>query len=543
MSDFLHFLSSEARPPLDISRWYCDRVDCDGEPHGAYWHWCDHPMGDHPDHTPDCRHARGAQIPPVGDWFVLLYLMGRGWGKSRAAAEWIVHSASHQEPAEWAVIARNAADARKNARDLNAGVVVVADRANCLKQYNRHEEDVYLRNGAIIHFVSADKPDRLRGFNLAGAWADELCAWRFATDTWDYGLMPTLRVGEHPRVIVTTTPKPVPIIKRLVEEAKADEQLPLAKRSKIMLVGSTFDNAKNLSPNFITEMRETYGGTRIGRQELEGELLFDTAGALVTPEQIEAGRITLEELPPLQRIVVAIDPAGSYGEESDETGIIVCGKGQDRHGYVLADHSCRVSPHEWAGIAAAAYERWGADAIVAEKNYGQALVEEVIRSVAPFVRYIPVQAQAGKRLRAEPITALYEHLDEHQQLDPRIHHVGTFPKLEDQLTEWRPDVVTKTRGTSPDRMDALVHGFTELGLARWGVGQGWMEFMRRQVREMEAAHEKPAPRRAGFFLGANPLAKATDAKSCKHRWFANSTGGYNCAYCGIERQPEIVVPS
>lgn len=537
MTDLFGMLAGLAQPAERRSPWYCDRPDCDGEPHGPHWQWCDHECpgqfdrargcslgcgkGEAHHHTPLCRHARAAQRPPEGNWFIWMLLAGRGFGKSKAAAEWIVEAATSQDPAEWAVVARNATDVRKNARDMTAGVVQAAERRGVLRQYNRHEEDAYLTTGAIIHFVSADKPDRLRGFNLAGAWADELCSWRFASETWDYGLLPALRAGEHPRVVVTTTPKPIPLLKRLVEEAQAEATKPPSERSKVLTTGSTFDNQKNLADNFIAEMRSTYGGTRIGRQELEAELLFDEAGSLVTPELIEGARIEYAELPELQRIVVAVDPAGTYGEGSDETGIIVCAKDREGHGYVLADHSCRRSPHEWASVAAAAYERWQADAIAAEKNMGHDLVEGVIRSVAPHVRYIPIQAALGKRLRAEPITALYEQ--------GRIHHVGVFPQLEEQLCAWTPDAKK-----SPDRMDALVHGFTELGLAKWGIGQAWLDYYRGVVEKDATTPAPAAPRRAGFLLGESPP-PATPPSRCEHRWFPDGDGGHHCARCGAPR--------
>lgn len=465
----------------------------------------------------------------MGDWFVWLLLAGRGLGKSRAAAEWLVESAWTSEAGEWCTIARNSADVRKNARDMTAGLVAIAERDGRLRQYNRHEEDIFLRNGAVIHCLSAEKPDRLRGFNLMGAWADELATWKYALDTWDYGLMPALRSGAHPRVVVTTTPKPVPLIKRLVAEAEAELAKPLALRSKVLSTGSTWDNAANLAPNFISEMRSAYGGTRMGRQELEGELLFDISGALVSLEMIEESRLTMAEAQEssggFARVVVAVDPAGSYGERSDETGIVVCAKGRDGHGYVLSDLSCRKSPKEWASIAAAAYERWQADRIVAEKNMGHDLVEDVIRTVAPSIAYKPIQAVQGKRLRAEPITALYEQ--------SRIHHCGTFPALEDQLTSWDPETTKK----SPDRMDALVHGMTELGLARWGATHAFVSMMRKQIdarAEAGSGLSEGDARRLGRALSARRDAAqgllTRQRRSCAHRW-----RGDVCVFCGTER--------
>lgn len=463
-----------------------------------------------------------------------LLLAGRGLGKSRAAAEWLVDAAWNAAPGEWCTIARNAGDVLKNARDMTAGLVVVAERDGRLGKpgqgvesgYNRHENDIYLRNGAIIHCLSAEKPDRLRGFNLMGCWADELATWKYASETWDYGLMPALRSGAHPRVVVTTTPKPVALLKRLVEEARAEEAKPVWERSKVITTGSTWDNQANLAPNFIAEMRAAYGGTRIGRQELEGELLFDLTGALVSPEMIEVARRStgeaLEESGGYARIVVAVDPAGTYGSDSDETGIVVCAKGRDGHGYVLADRSCRRSPHEWATVAAVAYEEFKADAIAAEKNMGHAMVEDVIRSVAPHVRYIPIQAVQGKRLRAEPVTALYEQ--------GRIHHVGTFPHLEDQLCEWSPE-----SRKSPDRMDALVHGMTELGLVRWGPGGAFKVFMAKEIERRQSgdAEAEATSRALGRVLRRRSPeeGQARRERLCReHRW-RQMDGGRLCLYC------------
>lgn len=529
MSDFWDVLADVAAPLAEVSRWYCDRLGCDGEPHGPSWHWCGHPEGSHPRHEPSCRHARAQQVPPVGDWFVWLLLAGRGLGKSRAASEWLLEAAWTSEPGEWCTIARNAGDVRKNARDMTAGLVVLAERDGRLDHYNRHEEDIFLRNGSVIHCLSADKPDRLRGFNLMGAWADELSSWRYAADTWDYGLMPALRAGSHPRVVVTTTPKPVPLLKRLVKEAEAEAEKPEHLRSKVLRTGSTWDNAANLAANFIAEMRSTYGGTRVGRQELEGELLFDVSGALVTLEMIEEARCTMSEAEErsggFTRVVVAVDPAGSYGERSDETGIVVCAKGRDGHGYVLSDLSCKKSPREWATIAAAAYERWQADRIVAEKNMGHDLVEDVIRTVAPTIAYKPIQAVQGKRLRAEPVTALYEQT--------KIHHVGTFPQLEDQLTTWDPEASQK----SPDRMDALVHGMTELGLARWGSTHAFMSMMRKQIELRQeypdAMADKEMSRAVQSIVGRRSRTDVLQRKAqrlCQHRW-----RGDTCVFCGTVR--------
>ncbi len=518
---FLDFLADEAVPPKEYSRWYCDRPGCDGEPHGEHWHWCKHPLDGK--HSPKCRHARAAQVPPPTMWSKWLLTSGRGFGKSRAAAEWLIDTAYQDEAAEWCVIARSMGDVLKNARDLSAGLAVIAERDERLRQYNRHENDIYLRNGAIIHCLSADKPDKLRGYNLRGAWADEIASWRYG-DAWDMLTM-ALRDGEHTRIVVTTTPKPVPLMKQLFEEAEQEALRPLSERSVVFTSGSTWDNAKNLAPNTIEDLRRRYAGTRIGEQELEGKLLYDLSGALVTPDMIDDNRLDRVDLRDLNlqgftRIVVAVDPAGTYGDDADETGIVVCARDRDSHGHVLEDASMKGSPRSWAQKAANMYEKWQADCIVAEVNMGNALVEDVIRSVAPTINYKAVRAVEGKRLRAEPVTALYEQ--------GRIHHRGVFPVLEDQLCSFRVDVPIKnTRGTSPDHMDALVHGFTELGLVSWGQGAGWLSYMQQQI-ETAAAHPErsvPAKPRDYFSFEEPPAAKGTCPDP---KFFAG-----RCVNCGL----------
>lgn len=515
MADLLQLLGVESVPPVTPSRWFCDRAGCDGSPHGPHWHWCEHPLVGPHDKT--CRHARAAQRPPDGAWFMWLLLSGRGFGKSRAAAEWLVDKALRAEPAEWAVVARSSADVRKNARDMDAGLFKVAggliEEGGHVEQYNKHEEFIRLDNGALIHCLSADKPDKLRGFNLAGAWCDEMASWRYP-EAWDM-LQMALREGEHTQVVVTTTPKPVPLLKMLTDRARAEAEKPLSERSYHITTGSTFDNAANLAPNFIREMESQYGGTRMGRQELLGELLFDTVGALVSYDMINDAR---EVAPPEEgfvRVVVAVDPAATYGEKSDETGIVVCAKDRQGHGWVLGDYSCRKSPRDWATDAVMAFERHSADRIVAEKNQGHAMVEEIIRSVAPHIPYTGVQAVAGKRLRAEPVTALYEQ--------HRIHHLGTFPELEEQLVTWEPE----TR-KSPDRMDALVHGMTELGLARWGQGRAFVEMWQRRAARGDTPREPSLRKRA------RSKAISRYARTCKHLYRAGP-GGTRCVHCGSKR--------
>lgn len=256
-------------------------------------------------------------------------------------------------------------------------------------------------------------------------------------------LQMTLRLGELPQVCATTTPRPIDIVRRLIK-------LPTTSITR----GSTFDNADNLSSAYLASIKAQYEGTRLGRQELYAEILDDVDGALWLRSQIDADRV--REAPELVRVVVAIDPAVTSGEDADETGIIVAGKGVDGHAYVLGDYTCRLSPDQWARRAVDAYERHDADRIIAEVNQGGDLVERTIRTVAPKVPYRGVRANRGKIVRAEPVAALYEQ--------HRVHHVGSLPQLEDQQCRYVPDAFDG----SPDRVDALVWALTELML---GEGQ------------------------------------------------------------------------
>jgi len=269
---------------------------------------------------------------------------------------------------------------------------------------------------------------------------DELGSWRYP-QTWYEGLMPALRVGEFPRVVVTTTPRLVPLIRDLV--GRDDGSVHITR-------GSTWENADNLSAAALAELRHRYGGTRLGRQELEGELLEDVDGALWARDDIDAARVKLGEVPQLHRVVVAIDPATTSGEDSDQTGIVVVGEGPGGHGYVLADLTFRGTPDATMRKAVGAYHQYQADSVVAEVNNGGDYIRSLLRTVDPQIPYRSVRATRGKRTRAEPVSALYEQR--------RMHHVGVFPELEDEMCSWTPDSLLG----SPDRMDALVWGCTEL---------------------------------------------------------------------------------
>jgi phage terminase large subunit-like protein len=380
------------------------------------------------------KQARPNQTPPENkDWSTWVALAGRGWGKTRTAAEWIAWQASANDNTRWAIVAPTFSDARDTCAEGPSGIVTVLREMEILKDYNRSMGEIILHNKSRIKLFSAEEPDRLRGPNFHGGWFDELAAQN--PDAWDQYKF-ALRLGEHPQTVITTTPRPTKIIKALLD-----------RDDTIVVRGSTFDNQANLSPSALAELRLRYEGTRLGRQELYGEVIDDVEGALWSRDIIEAGRVG--EAPPLVRVVVGVDPAVTSGENSDSTGIIVAGVSSDGHYYVLEDCTMKGSPDQWARVAVDAYHRHKADRIIGETNNGGDMIELLMRQVDPSVSFKKIVSTRGKLLRAEPIASLYE-----QQ---RAHHVGGFPELEDQMTSYTID----TR-SSPDRLDAAVFALTEL---------------------------------------------------------------------------------
>ncbi len=308
---------------------------------------------------------------------------------------------------------------------------------------------VTFHTGAVALGYNATQPGQLRGPQFDAAWCDELAKWRYARETWDM-LQFGLRLGDRPQALVTTTPRPVPVLKEI-----------LADETTVVTTGSTFDNAGNLAPTFLRKIRSRYEGTRLGRQELNAEMLDDLPGALWTRENLDEHRRPAIDadgkpnpLPPMRRIVVAVDPSGTAGDDeaADSVGIIVAGKGIDGRGYVIADCTTDEGPAGWARTAVEAYKRYGADRIVAERNFGGAMVEHTIRTADPLVSFKNVTASRGKVVRAEPIAALYEQ--------GRVSHIGAFPELEDQMCDFGPEGYIGDG--SPDRADALVWALTEL---------------------------------------------------------------------------------
>lgn len=394
--------------------------------------------------------ARPEQLPPPGEWLTWLILAGRGWGKSRTGAETIAQWAREQPGGRWALVAQSAADGRDVMLEGESGLLRVLTPSELRggtydSAYNRSLGELHLADGGKFKLYTAEKPRQLRGPQHHGAWLDEPATFADAhrgtgEDTTYSNLLFGLRLGTRPRIVVTGTPRPV----RLVRDI-------LAAPNTVVTRGSTYDNLANLAPTFREAILSRYEGTRLGRQELSGELLEDTPGALWTWGMFGAEGFRLAEAPPLRRIVVGVDPAASSTDESDETGIIVAGLGQDGRGYVLADASLRGTPNEWGRAVAGAAGAWQADRVVAERNNGGQMVEYVLRTVAPTLPITTVWASRGKQARAEPVAALYEQ--------GRVSHVGSFPELETQLTGWTPD-----GGASPDRLDALVWALTELML-------------------------------------------------------------------------------
>jgi predicted phage terminase large subunit-like protein len=303
-----------------------------------------------------------------------------------------------------------------------------------LDNYNRSMGEIILKNKSRIKLFSGEEPDRLRGPQFHGGWFDELASFKSADSFDQYRF--ALRLGDHPQTIITTTPRPTKQIKDL------------ALRPDVRVIrGSTFDNAANLSESALAEMRSRYEGTRLGRQELYGEIIDDVEGALWTRDSIEASRVN--ETPVMVRIVVGVDPAVTSGESSDMTGIVVAGITPDGHYYILEDASMKGTPDAWARKVVDCYHRWQADRVIGETNNGGDMIELLLRQVDPSISYRKVTATRGKLLRAEPVAALYE-----QQ---RVHHAGTFPEMEDQMCNWTPD-----SNESPDRMDAMVWAMAEL---------------------------------------------------------------------------------
>jgi phage terminase large subunit-like protein len=389
--------------------------------------------------------ARDAQIAPGGDWRTWLILAGRGFGKTRAGAEWVRGVAERTPDARIALVAATAAEGRAVMIEGESGLLAIAppwDRPVWEPSLKR----LRWGNGAQATLYSAAEPEGLRGPQHHAAWADEIAKWAFAETAWD-NLAMGLRLGRDPRAVVTTTPRPVAIVRRLI-----------ADKATIVTRGRTADNKAHLPRAFLAAMQDAYGGTRLGRQELDGELIETVEGALWPRELIEAARV--REVSALARVVVAVDPPAGIG--GDACGIVVAARGVDGIGYVLADASVAgLSPEGWARAVADAAAEHEADRVIAEANNGGAMVESVLRAAEAGLPVRLVHASRGKVARAEPVAALYEK--------GRVRHVGAFPALEDEMAGLVAGGGYVGPGRSPDRADALVWALTELMLGR-GAG-------------------------------------------------------------------------
>jgi predicted phage terminase large subunit-like protein len=387
--------------------------------------------------------ARPDQLPPPGDWRTWLLLGGRGSGKTRAAAEWVRAEMEAGRRLQMGIVAPTADSLRRICVEGPSGLLSVGPPSD-RPQFEPSTRRVVYANGGIVHLFSAEEPDRLRGPNLSGLWIDELTSMPSGgAEVWDMAQM-ALRIpgplGHAPRAVVTTTPKMQALLKQII-----------AAPSTTVTRARTSDNASNLDASTLAYLREKYGDTRLGRQEMDAELLADLEGALWNRALIDECRIKRGDQPErLRRVVVAVDPPGGASKANAECGIIVAALGADRHGYVLADLSGRMSPEQWARRVVEAYHGYKADKIVAEQNFGGAMVESTIRSIDSRVPIKMVVASRGKQIRAEPVASWYEQ--------HRVHHVGEFPALEDQMTGWDP----AESGPSPDRVDACVWALTEL---------------------------------------------------------------------------------
>lgn len=415
--------------------------------------------------------GRADQHLPPGDWQTWLALAGRGWGKTRVGAEavraWIKQGFRYVN-----IIAPTADDARDVMVEGESGILAICPPSE-RPYYRTSKSRLEWPNGARSLILSADEPDRIRGKQHEKLWCDEIAAWRYS-DSWDQAMF-GLRIGANPQAVVTTTPRPIAIIREL-----------LADPSTFVTRGTTYDNRPNLSDKFYAKVITKYEGTRLGRQELNAEVLDDNPRALWQRDNIDRHRVATA--PALTRVVVGLDPnvknrdrvaLAKSSDILDEAGIIVAGCAMVDgllHFYVTGDYSLDEGPNVWGGAAVKAYHDHSADRIVGEVNNGGDMVEATIRAVDVNASYKSVTATRGKAIRAEPIAAMYEQ--------GRVHHVGSFPQLEDEMCDFDPITTTK----SPNRMDGLVWALTDLSE---GEAMGLFDFYANAAANLRAASNPP----------------------------------------------------
>lgn len=400
--------------------------------------------------------ARPKQLPPAGRWFLWLLRTGRQWGKTLTGAQWVRTQIEEEGRRSIALVSDTAADARDVMIEHPQSGILAVSPPWFRPIYEPTKRRLTWPNGAQARTFSAEDPEQLRGPQHDAAWCDELGKWKHQLETWD-NLMFGLTLGLDPRCIITTTPRPTPLIKALSHRADV-----------ILTQGHTLENIDNLAPDVRERIIARYQGTRLGRQELAGELLEDVEGAMWQQAWIDEHRV--REAPELARIVVAVDPAVTHGEDADETGVVVAGRGREpcsacsaagytRDYYVLSARGYRLSPRGWAGKAVDAFRQYGAGRIYAERNNGGDMVLDTIRSVWPGAPVELIVASKGKAVRAEPVAAKYEQ--------GRVHHVGVFPELEEQMTTF------PVANERDDILDATVYAITALGRSAPGIR--WFE--------------------------------------------------------------------
>lgn len=380
--------------------------------------------------------ARPAQLEPEGDWRTWLALAGRGFGKTEIGAQWI-----RKRVNEGALMIALVAETQKDLEEVMIPRLLKVTPDEEAPDVRYKPVRLKWPGGAIAYGYNGTEPDQLRGPEFDTAWVDELAKYSKARETWDM-LQFTMRRGS-PRVLVTTTPRPIPIIKDI-----------MSKTATVVTRGKTMDNADNLAPEFIEDIMSKYAGTRLGRQELEGEIVDDVPGALWTRAMLDLNRIA--EAPEMARVVIGVDPSGTDGndDDGDPVGIVAAGRGIDGRGYLLGDYTCKLSPDAWARRVVTAYHQNEADRVVAERNFGGAMVKSVIRTADASVAYKEVVASRGKVARAEPVAALFEQ--------GRVSVVGSLTDLEDEMC------LMTSHGFegegSPNRVDAAVWALTEVML-------------------------------------------------------------------------------
>jgi phage terminase large subunit-like protein len=377
--------------------------------------------------------ARPNQRPPDDDWRIWLIMAGRGFGKTRTIVEWAQWMAHKYPGSRGGIAGATADDVRAILIDGESGFLNVADEGKRPRHIGSQLK-LEWANGTTANVLTADKPDRFRGKQYHWAIADELAAWRYP-EAWDQLLL-GLRLGDNPRIAVATTPKPTKLIRGLLKDKTCHTTR-----------GTTYENRDNLAPAFFKQIITRYEGTRLGRQELNAEVLDDVEGALWNYKMLDDGRVSQDGLPDMVRIVVGVDPKVSVEAES-RTGIVVVGRAGDGQLYVLEDASIDASPDTWGRCVSQMYHKWDADRVVAEVNQGGDMVTSVLRTIDSNLSIRAVRATKGKYVRAEPVAALYEQ--------GKAHHVGMFSTLEEQMCSWVPG------DESPDNMDALVWACTDL---------------------------------------------------------------------------------